>query len=147
MTYSPEQIYEVAKKLSDKQLQHILEEMQKMVDHNSTSSKWEKFAGGITKESLEEIIAQFPHNKKWTFSDLQDENIFPPDIKIKKQLIDNRLYFMANPTPHHQKIVARVSRIIGISSDEKEIGEVYVAPTAIKIDENNALEPDIILFL
>lgn len=97
--------------------------------------------------SAEDIIAimtQFPEDKKWFFSDLQDETIFPIDLKIKKQLIDNKLYIMANPTTHHQELVSLINAFIQIFVLENQLGKVYVAPTSVKIDENNALEPDII---
>ncbi len=94
-------------------------------------------------EDILGIVAQFPEDKQWTFSDLQDEAIFP-ETNIKKQLIDNQLYLMPNPSTLHQKIIVRASRYIDAFVDENNLGDVYVAPVSVKIDENNALEPDII---
>ncbi len=94
-------------------------------------------------EDILAIVAQFPANKKWTFSDLQDENIFP-EVNIKKQLIDNKLHIMPNPSTLHQKILNLTSTYMTLFVNENNLGDVYVAPVSLKIDENNALEPDVI---
>ncbi|WP_051203390.1 Uma2 family endonuclease [Hugenholtzia roseola] len=94
-------------------------------------------------EDLLAIVAQFPEDKLWTFSDLQDETIFP-ETTIKKQLLDNQLYFMPNPSTLHQKILNLTSTYLTLFVSENDLGDVYVAPVSVKIDENNALEPDII---
>ncbi len=93
-------------------------------------------------EDMLAIVAQFPEDKQWTFSDLQDESIFP-ETSIKKQLIDNQLYLMPNPSTLQQRILTKTSTQITLAS-ENNLGDVYVAPVSVKIDENNALEPDII---
>ncbi|GAB4396781.1 MAG: hypothetical protein OHK0053_11690 [Microscillaceae bacterium] len=94
-------------------------------------------------EDILGVLAQFPEDKKWTFSELQDESIFP-ETQCKKQLIANQLYVMPNPSTLHQKIVVRASRYLDAFVDEHNLGDVYVAPVSVKIDEDNALEPDII---
>lgn len=94
-------------------------------------------------EDILAIVAQFPPDKKWTFSDLQNENIFP-ESNVKVEIIDNQIYIMKNPSTLHQRILTRTSRYIDTFVDENELGYVYVAPTSVKIDENNNLEPDII---
>jgi hypothetical protein len=80
------------------------------------------------------IVAQFPEDKLWTFSDLQGESIFP-EATIKKQLLDNQLYFMPNPSTLHQKIATSVSRCLDSFADEKSLGDVYVVPLSVKIDK------------
>ncbi|TAF68016.1 MAG: hypothetical protein EAZ55_00895, partial [Cytophagales bacterium] len=45
-------------------------------------------------EDIHKIIAQFPPLKLWTFADLQNEQIFPPDLTIKIEIIKNRIYIM-----------------------------------------------------
>lgn len=112
--------------------------------HHQEVNLYYEVKDAYTSEDLEAIITQFPIDKKWTFSDLQDETIFPPDLKVKKQLIDNKLYIMANPTTLHQKIVNKTSMYVTLFVEENKLGDVYIAPTAVKIDENNTLEPDII---
>jgi len=109
---------------------------------NETKRYYEEKAH-YTYEDIMAIIAQFPPDKKWTFSDLQNENIFP-ESNIRIEIIDNRIYVMKNPSTLHQRILTRTSRYIDTFVDENELGYVYVAPTSVKIDEDNNLEPDII---
>ncbi|MGF1532813.1 MAG: Uma2 family endonuclease [Bernardetiaceae bacterium] len=96
-----------------------------------------------TPEDIAAIVAQFPQDHPWTFSDLNDERIFPVS-HVKKQLLDNQLYIMPNPSTLHQKILNLVATYLTLFVQENKLGSVYVAPVSIKIDENNALEPDVI---
>jgi len=119
------------------------EETQELVEETS-SKKYYEVKDHYTQEDILDIVAQFPEDKKWTFSDLENESIFPNDLMVKTHLIDNKLYIMPNPSPKHQKILNRTSTYMTLFVDENELGEMYVAPVSVKIDENTALEPDII---
>jgi hypothetical protein len=45
-----------------------------------------------TVEDIEAIAAHFPKNHRWTYQDLQ--KYFPQDLKVKVEIIDNKLYIM-----------------------------------------------------
>lgn len=124
--------------------ERILELIDEILEKYKPQKKYYEEKLHYTYEDILAIVAQFPPDKKWTFSDLQDENIFPPDLKIKIEILDNQLYIMGIPTRLHQKIVTRTSRYIDIFVDDNDLGEVYVAPVSVKINENTNLEPDII---
>ncbi len=60
------------------------------------------------------------------------------------QLVEGELFFMASPTRLHQKIVFKLA--FSIETHLRAFpgtGEVYVAPSDVKLDEGNVFEPDI----
>jgi len=60
-----------------------------------------------TVRDVKAIAKQFPVNKKWTYSKAID--IFPPDLKIKLEILNNKLLIMGVPSIAHQKISNRLS--------------------------------------
>ena len=59
------------------------------------------------------------------------------------QLVEGELYFMASPNREHQKIALKLARRLGNFLDQHPGGEVYIAPSDVKLDEDNVFEPDI----
>ncbi len=97
-------------------------------------------------EYIREIVKLFSPTKKWTCADLENEAIFPPDLKLRMQLLDYKIYIM-RPTFNHQRFLTRVSARLSIFAQTHDLGEVCVAPVGVHISEGNCLEPDIVLVL
>lgn len=91
---------------------------------------------------IEAIAQQFPSDKKWTYTEALD--IFPPDLKVKLEILNNKLIIMAAPSILHQKISNRLSNRLTNFVEEKDLGDILVAPTDVKFDENNVEQPDIL---
>ncbi|MDX2301794.1 MAG: Uma2 family endonuclease [Microscillaceae bacterium] len=94
-------------------------------------------------EDIEEIIQQFPIDKKWTWEDIENPCIFPPDLPFKIEIIDYQIFIM-DPSTRHQKILTRVSAFMQIYALTHQLGDVYVAPVSLKISEGVVLKPDIL---
>ncbi|GAB4398591.1 MAG: hypothetical protein OHK0053_17540 [Microscillaceae bacterium] len=100
-----------------------------------------------TLEDIRAIIRLFPKNKKWTCEDLQNEAIFPPDLKVRMQLLQYKLYLMPRPSTTHQEILTNIATFLNAFVRTNKLGKVYVAPFGLHIDEGTCLEPDIVLVL
>lgn len=60
------------------------------------------------------------------------------------QLVEGELYFMASPTRLHQRIVFRLAYAIETHlRAHPHSGQVYVAPSDVKLDGGNVFEPDV----
>ena len=60
------------------------------------------------------------------------------------QLVERELFFMASPTRQHQLLVFRLAYSIETHlRAHLGIGQVYVSPSDVKLDEENAFEPDV----
>ncbi len=95
-----------------------------------------------TIEDLEAIVAAFPQDYAWTYSDL--EKYFPQDLSIKVEIIDNQIFIMPTPNFYHQKISMKLSREMSFFAEKYELGEVLTAPMDTKLDEDNVVQPDIL---
>jgi Uma2 family endonuclease len=98
----------------------------------------------FSAEDLKAIVKKFPKNKKWKVQDLRNEQVFPPETKVKMIILKNRIYIMPNPSITHQKILTNLAIEIGFFIRKNKLGEVYVAPVSVDLDENNHPEPDIV---
>ncbi|MCU0446867.1 MAG: Uma2 family endonuclease [Microscillaceae bacterium] len=96
---------------------------------------------------IQAIIAQFPARKKWTFEDLQDERIFPIDLKIRIEIIHNKIYVMPKPTLTHQEIALNIATFINVFVKSNKLGKVYSPPVNVKLNEDNVVEPDVLVVL
>ncbi len=95
-----------------------------------------------TFEEVKQIATHFPKNKKWTFQDLK--NHFPSNLKIKVEIIKNKLKIMASPDITHQRISNNLSFEMTSHAKKNNLGEIMVAPIDVKFDDNNCFQPDII---
>jgi Uma2 family endonuclease len=98
----------------------------------------------FSAEDLKAIVKKFPKNKKWKVQDLRDEQVSPSETKVKMIILKNRLYIMPNPSITHQKVLTDLVTEAGYLVRKNKLGEVYVAPVSVDLDENNHPEPDII---
>ncbi len=97
-----------------------------------------------TVEYIRNIAAQFPSDKKWTYSEAYQ--VFPQDLKIKLEIIHNQLIITPNPTPLHQIIVSEALMQFMYFIRQHQLGEILTSPLDVKFDENNVVQPDL-LFL
>ena len=96
-----------------------------------------------TEKDIKNIIAKFPKDKQWTWADLENPLYFPTLVKFKVELLDYKIYIM-KPKPIHQKILTRLSAFMEVYAFTEELGDVYVAPLGVHIEEGTTLEPDIV---
>jgi Uma2 family endonuclease len=61
------------------------------------------------------------------------------------ELIKGKIYMSPSPVTNHQRIIFKISRLIADFVEVHNLGEVFVAPFDVYLDENNnAVQPDII---
>jgi Uma2 family endonuclease len=64
------------------------------------------------------------------------------------ELIDNTIYMSPSPIGKHQKTLQNLFRKLSEAIEDKKLGELYIAPYDVYLDENsNAVQPDLILVL
>lgn len=95
-----------------------------------------------TFEDIQAIATHFPEDYKWTYKDI--EEYFPEDLKIKVEVINNKLYIMPSPNIEHQEISNEVSFQIGAFIRKHKLGKILYAPMDVRFDDNNTVQPDIL---
>ena len=61
------------------------------------------------------------------------------------ELIDGVIYMSPSPISNHQRVLTKLSASLHDFLNEKNLGELFVAPLDVYLDENsNAIQPDII---
>ncbi|TAE04774.1 MAG: Uma2 family endonuclease [Bacteroidetes bacterium] len=87
------------------------------------------------------IANQYPPDKRWTYTELV--RVFPANLKVKVEILNNKLLIMPSPSFIHQKISNRLSNRLTNFVEEHNLGDVLYAPMDTKFDEDNLLQPDI----
>ena len=59
------------------------------------------------------------------------------------QLINGKLIMSPSPNRTHQKLIGEIFRIIGNHLKNNIIGEAYIAPSDVYLDDENVVQPDI----
>lgn len=120
----------------------ILEDTEEAPENKEKKALLYEEKDTYTVEDLESIVAEFPPDYAWTYSDL--EKYFPQNLPIKVEIIDNQIFIMPTPNFYHQKISMKLSREMSFYAEKYELGEVLTAPMDTKLDENNTVQPDIL---
>ncbi|KAA2243852.1 Uma2 family endonuclease [Chitinophaga agrisoli] len=60
------------------------------------------------------------------------------------QLIENILIMSPAPTTNHQRMLAKIYKVMAIFVDDHDLGEVWISPLDVYLDDENAFQPDII---
>lgn len=94
-----------------------------------------------TYQDIVEIAQKFPEDKKWTYS--ESLRIFPADLKVKVEILNNKLLIMPSPSYIHQKISNKLSNKLTNFVEDNKLGEILCAPMDTKFDEDNVEQPDI----
>lgn len=64
------------------------------------------------------------------------------------ELIDNVIYMSPSPASTHQRVLNKINNTLFNYLEERNAGEVFVAPFDVYLDESsNAVQPDIIVVL
>ena len=101
-----------------------------------------KPTGTYTYQDIVAIADQYPQDKKWTYTELV--RVFPNDLKVKVEILNNKLIIMPSPSFIHQKISNRLSNKMTNFVEERNLGEILCAPMDTKFDEDNVEQPDIL---
>lgn len=111
----------------------------------------------LSEEDIWKLALQYPRDKKWVYEDLH--NIFPQDLKVKVEIIQNELYInhqsvydnyskptinMVAPNLKHQEIVLDLAIEMKTFAKTQDLGTVYVAPIDVKFDKDHSFQPDIV---
>jgi Uma2 family endonuclease len=62
------------------------------------------------------------------------------------QLLNGELIMSPSPNRQHQKLILKLGSLILKWCEEKNIGEVYVAPCDVFMDDENVVQPDLFFF-
>ncbi len=62
------------------------------------------------------------------------------------QLLNGEIIMSPSPNRQHQKLVLKLGSLILQWCEEKKIGEVYVAPCDVFLDDENVVQPDLFFF-
>ena len=95
----------------------------------------------VGEDEVMRLNEELSQKRTYTAEDIRK---LPEDVRA--ELIDGQIYYFAAPKTVHQKIVLRLSMRLQSHIDEKEgICEVFVAPLAVCLDEDDKtlLEPDV----
>ena len=98
-------------------------------------------------EDVRRILSHFPPDKPWTAAELDDTDIFPPNLTVKVELVDYTLHIMPDPTAYHQEILTNVVTYLNLFVRKYKLGKAYVAPFSLHINEGNVRKPDMVLVL
>ena len=94
-----------------------------------------------TYQDIREIADKFPKDKKWTYTEAL--HVFPANLKVKVEILNNKLIIMASLSYIHQKISNKLSNKMTNFVEENNLGEILCAPMDTKFDEDNVEQPDI----
>lgn len=67
-----------------------------------------------------------------------------PDDRTRKEIIGGELYVTAAPSPLHQRVVVRLTSILGVHVRERGLGEVLVSPIDVVLSQTDVVQPDIV---
>jgi Uma2 family endonuclease len=73
-----------------------------------------------------------------------DQYCLLPDDGKQYEVIDGELFMTPAPKPRHQKIVVRLTEELSRFVREKKLGQVFVAPVDVLLDQHTVLEPDVL---
>ena len=59
------------------------------------------------------------------------------------ELIDGELIELTSPRIAHQRFLAKLYRFVSVFVEDNQLGEIFIAPTDIVLDEFNTIQPDI----
>ncbi len=98
--------------------------------------------GRYTYQDIVAIANQHPKDKKWTYTELV--RVFPADLKVKVEILNNKLIIMPAPSLIHQNISNDLSYEMTHFVKQNKLGKIFCAPTDARFDEDNVEQPDIL---
>jgi len=67
-----------------------------------------------------------------------------PDDQYRYEVIDGQLYLSPAPSWSHQRLLVKLTLVLGNHIYGHQLGEVVQAPTGVVLDEENGVEPDLL---
>jgi Uma2 family endonuclease len=71
---------------------------------------------------------------------------FPDDGKLW-EIIEGEVFVSPPPTTRHQRVSARLYRLLVAHVEDGGLGEVLFAPVGVRLSDEDVLEPDIVVLL
>lgn len=115
--------------------------IKKQTEKSPASVLPKKSTGTRTYKEVVAIAQQYPEDKKWTYREVV--RLFPANLKVKIEILNNKLIIMPAPSIIHQKISNELSYEMTHFVKKNKLGQILCAPTDTKFDENNVEQPDI----
>lgn len=91
-------------------------------------------------DDIRKIVAHFPANKKWKYSDLVE--YLPPDLKVKVEILENEIVITDSPFINYHHTLQTL--MFGMYEWAEKSGELYRFPLDVRLDENNVVQPSIL---
>jgi Uma2 family endonuclease len=67
-----------------------------------------------------------------------------PDDGIRREIVGGEVYELNAPTTRHQRLVLALARKLADHVDAHGLGEVFVSPLDVLLDEHDIVQPDIV---
>jgi Uma2 family endonuclease len=67
-----------------------------------------------------------------------------PDDRQRHELVDGELLMTPAPRPRHQRVLNKLNIAISAHVEKHQLGEVFIAPVDVVLDEHTVLEPDLL---
>ncbi len=78
--------------------------------------------------------------RKFTYEDLR---AMPQDGK-RYELLEGEVYMTPSPNVTHQKVTGNIYLALRQFVEEGSLGEVFIAPLDVVLDEHNVVQPDVL---
>jgi len=76
----------------------------------------------------------------WTYDDYMQM----PDDGKRYEILDGELIELPGPSLQHQRIIGCIFRILSEYVERHSLGEVFVAPTDVRLSPVNVVQPDVL---
>ncbi|MCC6790327.1 MAG: Uma2 family endonuclease [Thermomicrobiales bacterium] len=86
------------------------------------------------------MVAAVELARPLTIDDLADY----PDDGMRREIVTGELVVTPAPTPAHQIVAMRLSKLLAVFVDARNAGFVMQAPVDVELTKNDVVEPDII---
>jgi Uma2 family endonuclease len=67
-----------------------------------------------------------------------------PEDGMRYEILDGDLYMSPSPVPQHQRVVLNLGALLSDHARRNRLGQVFIAPLDVILDEHNIVEPDVI---
>ena len=82
-----------------------------------------------------------PGLKTWTYDELQRSMV---ETNQPTELSEGELIMSPAPAPHHQRVVARLFRVVDDFVSAQHLGQVYLAPIDVVLNQSRTVQPDLL---
>ncbi|HSB05367.1 MAG TPA: Uma2 family endonuclease [Thermodesulfobacteriota bacterium] len=81
----------------------------------------------------------FKIDEKFTYQDY----LHLPDNGKRYQVINGELYVVPAPVPYHQRVLARVFKIVDSFVSHENLGAVFLSPCDVILSDTDIVQPDL----